>query len=54
MSEIKFKGHVKFKTFGKCSSMQKRLGSEETDLLQQRTDYKDYVNEIFAGLMWLG
>jgi len=54
MLTMKFKESTKFKSYGKCDLLRKRLCAEETGLVQQKFDYKNYVNEIFAGLMWLG
>ena len=54
MSEVKFKDHSKFSAFGKCESIQKHVGDDKESSQENRADYKEYVNEIFAGLMWLG
>lgn len=54
MLAMKFKETTKFKSYGKCNLLRKRLCDEETGSVQQKVDFKDYVNEIFAGLMWLG
>ena len=54
MSEVKFKENIKFKTYGRCESVQKRLSDEAMNVTPHKNDYKDYVDEIFAGLMWLG
>lgn len=54
MSEVKFKERSKFKAYGKCESIQKNFSDKEECSSPERTDSKDYVNEIFAGLMWLG
>ena len=51
---IKFKQSTKFKSYGKCDLLRKRLCSEEIDIAQNKLGYKEYMNEIFAGLMWLG
>jgi len=54
MLEMKFKKTTKFKSYGKCDLLRKRLCAEETGSTQQKVDNRDYVNEIFAGLSWLG
>ena len=51
---MKFKQVEKFKSYGKCDLLRKHLCTEEYCSVQQKTDYRDYINEIFAGLMWLG
>ena len=54
MLEVKFKQNIKFATYGKCESIQKRLSDDAINAAQDKLDHKDYMNEIFAGLMWLG
>ena len=54
MLAMKIKQTTKLKSYGKCGLLRKRLCEEETSLRQQKVGYKDYVNEIFAGLSWLG
>lgn len=54
MLEVKFKENIKFKTYGRCESVQKHLSDEAVNVTPHKHENKDYVNEIFAGLMWLG
>jgi len=54
MLEMKFKERTKFKSYGKCDLLRKRLCAEEISSVQHKVNYRDYVNEIFAGLSWLG
>lgn len=54
MSEVKLKHAAKFKTYGRNELGQKRTGEEFLNSTPQKTECNDYVNEIFAGLMWLG
>ena len=54
MLSMKFKEEAKFKSYGKCDLLRKRLCAEEMNSVQNKVNYRDYVNEIFAGLMWLG
>jgi len=54
MLKMRFKESTKFKSYGKCDLLRKQLCVEEAGLVQQKIDYKNYINEIFAGLMWLG
>ena len=54
MSEVKYKEREKFNKYGRCESDRKRVGDEAIYASPQKNSYKDYVNEIFAGLMWLG
>ncbi len=49
-----FKTTTKFKAYGKCDLLRKRLCAEEINFVQQKHTTRDYVNEIFAGLIWLG
>lgn len=48
------KATTKFKSYGKCDLLRKRLCAEEMTFMQKKHTTKDYINEIFAGLMWLG
>ncbi len=51
----KYKETTKFKAYGKCDLLRKRLCSEETMFSSQhKFEIKDCMNEIFVGLMWLG
>ena len=50
----KYKASTKFKAYGKCDLLRKRLCSEEMHSSQHKFEIKDCMNEIFAGLMWLG
>ena len=54
MLTIKLKEKTKLKSYGKCDLLRKRLCAEEINSAQYKVNNKDYVNEIFAGLMWLG
>ena len=54
MLNMKFKETAKFKSYGKCDLLRKRLCAEEAVSIQPKVGNRDYVNEIFAGLMWLG
>lgn len=54
MLSIKIKQTTKLKSYGKCNLLRKRLCEEEISSTQQKVNSKDYVNEIFAGLSWLG
>lgn len=54
MLMLKIKENTKLKSNGKCDLMRKQLCSEEYDFVQNKVGYKDVMNEIFAGLMWLG
>ena len=50
----KFKETTKFKSYGKCDLLRKQLCAEEMSSVQNKVDIREYVNEIFAGLSWLG
>lgn len=54
MITMKFKETTKLKSSGKCDLLRRRLCDEVSYSFQQKDGYKDYINEIFAGLMWLG
>lgn len=54
MLAMKFKEITKVKSFGKSDLIRKRLCEEENSSPQSKVGYRDYVNEIFAGLSWLG
>jgi len=51
---MKLKQNTKLKSYGKCDLLRKRLCIEEIGIVQNKISYRDYMNEIFAGLMWLG
>ena len=51
---MKFKHTAKFKSQGKCDLLRKQLCVEQSCATTNKVDYRDYMNEIFAGLMWLG
>lgn len=51
---MKFKDATKFKSQGKCDLLRKQLCAEQSCSTTNKVDYRDYMNEIFAGLMWLG
>lgn len=54
MLATKFKETTKFKSYGKCDLLRVRLCDETTCYTKNKYNFKDYVNEIFAGLIWLG
>lgn len=54
MSEIKFKGKTKFKALAKYDLLRKRSDNSVISLTEQKVGYRDYIDEMFAGLMWLG
>jgi len=54
MLSMKFKEEAKFKSYGKCDLLHKPQCAEDMNLMKNKVDYRDYVNEIFAGLIWLG
>lgn len=51
---MKIKEITKLKTHSKPALIRKRSCAEELNLSQAKANDKDYVNEIFAGLSWLG
>jgi len=54
MPEIKLKQSSKFKTYGNGYALRKQTGNNNLTSIQQKVAYKDYMNEFFAGLIWLG
>lgn len=54
MLDVKFKDDTKFKTYGKCDLLRKRLYDEVESSSEHKMDYRAYMNEVFAGLIWLG
>ena len=54
MFNTKFKGAAKFKTYGKCELSRKNLCDDAMVSNETKVNYRDYMNEIFAGLIWLG
>ena len=50
----KIKETTKFKSYGKCDLLRKQLCVEEMGSAQDKVNIREYVNEIFAGLSWLG
>ena len=54
MLDIEFKDDAKFKMSGKSDFLHKRLCDEVLGSSEQKMNYKEYMNEIFAGLIWLG
>jgi len=54
MLNEKYKTNTKFKSYGKCDLLRKHLCAEVSTSTQQKIDNRTYINEIFAGLMWLG
>ncbi|MFK5913916.1 MAG: hypothetical protein QM484_06045 [Woeseiaceae bacterium] len=54
MLNIKVKGGHKFKSVGKCDLLRKRLCDESMEAPLNKISTKEYMDEIFAGLMWLG
>jgi len=51
---MKLKQNTKLKSYGKCDVLRKRFRIEEVSVAQNKISYREYMNEIFAGLMWLG
>ncbi len=51
---VKIKAATKTGLLSQTDSMGKRHCNNESFSLEPRNNNKDYVNEIFAGLMWLG
>jgi len=54
MLNEKYKENTKYKSEGKSGLLRKRLCAEVSTSTQQKSNNNDYMNEIFAGLMWLG
>ena len=54
MLNMKFKETIKSKSYSKGDLLPKRMCAEEVTATQSKIGNRDYVNEIFAGLMWLG
>ena len=54
MWDDKFKDNTKFKTCEKGNLIRDRLSNDVMHSSEQKTGYRDYINEIFAGLIWLG
>lgn len=54
MLATKIKEKSKLNSYGESDLLRERLCDEEINLTHQKINYKDYVNEIFAGLSWLG
>lgn len=54
MLDVEFKNEVKFKACGKGDLVRKGLCDEILASSEQKMNYKEYMNEIFAGLIWLG
>lgn len=54
MLDVKFKNNTKFKICGKSDYVRNRSSSNVMHSSVQKTGYRDYINEIFAGLIWLG
>jgi len=48
------KDTTKFKSYGKCNLLRLHLCDETACAARNKIETKDYINEIFAGLMWLG
>jgi len=44
----------KFKSYGKCNLLRMRLCHETPYRTKNKVELKDYIDEIFAGLIWLG
>ena len=53
MSEVELKKNINFKAYGKCDVTNKRSEDELRSSSSVKVN-KDFVNEIFSGLMWLG
>lgn len=54
MLDAKFKTGTKYRTHDKSAQMRSRISSEDICVSKQKIDLKNYMNEIFAGLIWLG
>jgi hypothetical protein len=54
MSEVKLKVSRKVKSPGKYELVSKSTYSDNSGSVAKKEGMKDYVNEIFAGLIWLG
>lgn len=54
MSEVKLKTNVRFKAYGKCNEQDNQPGNKVVTSIQPKVAYKDYMDEFFAGLIWLG
>lgn len=54
MSDVKFKGTTKYKAHEKCKFSRKDLCDEVMVSSETKVGYRDYMNEVFAGLIWLG
>lgn len=54
MLAMKIKATTKFKSYGKCDLLRIRLCDEISCSSKHKTNFKDYIDEIFAGLIWLG
>jgi len=51
---MRLKRITKLKSYSKYDLLRKRICTEEVDAVQNKISYREYMNEIFAGLMWLG
>jgi len=54
MPEMKIKRSVKFKSAAKGKLQDQHTGNNSIASFQAKDAYKDYMNEFFAGLIWLG
>ena len=54
MWDDKFKENTKFKTCEKGDFIRNPLSNNVMHSSAQKTGYRDYINGIFAGLIWLG
>lgn len=51
---VKFKKSTKLRSYGKHELIRKNLCVKEKSLVQNKINYREYMDEIFAGLIWLG
>ena len=54
MLDVEFKDDVRFKVYGKDDFLGNGLCDKALASSEQKMNYKEYMNEIFAGLIWLG
>ena len=54
MVTVKLKESTKLKFEGRCDLLHVRLCDEGVCTIKTKFSFKDCVDEIFAGLMWLG
>ena len=54
MLDTKFKAGTKYRVDDKIAQVHSRISKEDICISKQKNDLKNYMNEIFAGLIWLG